>query len=354
MQIVAAGLSHKNAELALRERFAVLSHADIYQRLKQIEIPDAVVLSTCNRFEIYAAGFSSGVDAASILLRFLEDLIGEGSLKDDLYLYSGRTAVEHLFNVASGLDSLVIGETEILGQVKEAYERAKNLGCTGKLGNVLFQRALYIGKKVRSETGIAVGQTSVASVAVELAQSIFGDLSKSSVLILGAGQTAELMARHLLSKKVSQLFISNRTKERAEVLAQNLGAEAVPWENRAETLSNADIVLASTGSPEAVITKEMIAAALKNRAGRSLFIVDIAMPRDVEEGVHAFEHVYVYRLEDLERVVAHNLQNRSAEIEQAKSLVNRKTEEFCAWLESIQSGQERSFKHSDSPKASRV
>jgi glutamyl-tRNA reductase len=354
MQIVAAGLSHKNAELALREKFAVLPHSEIYRRLKESDIADAIVLSTCNRFEIYACGFSRGADGPAVVLHFLEDLIGEGSLKDDLYLYSGYAAVEHLFNVASGLDSLVVGETEILGQVKESYERAKESGLTGKTGNVLFQRALYVGKKVRNETGIAVGQTSVASVAVELAQSIFGNLSKSEVLILGAGQMAELMARHLLTKKVARLSISNRTQERAKTLAQSLGAQVVPWENRHEALASADIVLASTGAPEAVITKAMLSGALKDRAGRSLFIVDIAMPRDVEEGVHLLEHVYVYRLEDLERVVAKNLKNRSGEIGRAKSLVDQKAEEFRLWLDSVQSGQELSLKHSALPKASRV
>lgn len=354
MQIVAAGLSYKSAKLSLRERFAVLSPQDVSRKLRAEGVSDAVVLSTCNRFEIYACGFGPSADGPAILLRFLEGLIGENSLGDALYLYSGRAAVERLFSVAAGLDSLVVGETEILGQVKEAYERAKNLDFTGKVGNVFFQRALYVGKKVRGETGISVGQTSVASVAVELAQSIFGDLSKSSVMILGAGQMAELMARHLLTKKVSRIFISNRGPERARALADSLGAAVLPWENRAEALAESDIVLASTGAPQAIITKDMIHQAMKIRSGRSLFLVDIAMPRNIEEGVHEIEHVYAYRLEDLEHIVARNLAGRSSEIERAREIIEMKAGELCDWLEALKSGRETSFKHSDAPKASRV
>ncbi len=354
MQIVVAGLSHKSAELALREKFALFSSSDIFKKIKSSPITDAVFLSTCNRFEIYASGFSGGVDGPEVLLSFFEDLIGKTSSREDIYLYSGLEAVAHLLKVASGLDSLVVGETEILGQVKEAYERAKSEGLTGKIGNILFQRALYVGKKVRSETGISVGQTSVASVAVELAQSIFGNLSESSILVLGAGQMAELMIRHLVTKKSPKILISNRTRERAEALARNFRAVVWPWENRQEALEEVDIVLSSTGSPELVITKEMVESSLKNRRGRSLFMVDIAMPRDIEEEIHHLEHVYLYRLEDLEHIVAKNLEGRSAEISKAKEIIESKTAEISEWFKALKEGRELSFKHSDRPKAPRT
>ncbi len=354
MQIVVAGLSHKTAELALREKLSLFSQEEIARKIKDSPIADVVFLSTCNRFEVYACGFKDGADGPEVLLRFFEGLIGKNPDKEDLYLYSGLEAVEHLLKVASGLDSLVVGETEILGQVKEAYEWAKKEGFTGKIGNILFQRALFVGKKVRSETGISVGQTSVASVAVELAQSIFGRLSESSVLVLGAGQMAELMVRHLSSQKTQKIMVSNRTRDRAETLAQNFKASVLPWENRAEALQEVDIVLASTGAPEAVLTKEMVEKSLKNRRGRSLFMVDIAMPRDIEEAVHTLEHVYLYRLEDLEHIVAKNLEGRASEIQKAKEIIDSKTAEMDEWLKALKEGRELSFKHSNRPKMRRI
>jgi len=345
MSLVLVGLSHKNSPIGVRETLAVLPPAKVFERLRQEGVSEAVLLSTCNRFELYVSFNGGPSRPPSWVLNLLEKISGT-SLSQHAYQRAGSSAVEHLFSVAAGLESLVVGETEILGQVKDAYEAAKAAGMTGKHSNVLFQRALYVGKKVRNDTAIAVGQTSVASVAVQLAETIFGRLSSNSVLVLGAGNMAELTARHLLSQKVSKLLIANRTWERAAGLAGKLKATALPWEEFPKALSEVDIVIGSTGSDKPVLTKAMLAATAEARAGRSLFIIDIAMPRDVEEGAHELEHVYLYRLEDLEAIVADNLKNRGAEVGRAGELVRAKASEFSSWEDSLANGSEISMKHS--------
>ena len=235
MRLTSVGFSHKNAPVGLRERLAVLPADEVAQCLREAGIGEAAVLSTCNRFELYLSSPGDGAKPEDAALSALERLLGI-PLRACARVSAGLEAVRHLFAVAAGLDSLVVGETEVLGQVKNAYEAAKARGMTGKHFNVLFQRALYVGKKVRNDTAIAVGQTSVASVAVQLAESIFGSLAQSEVLILGAGAMAELTAQHLLSQKARKLVISNRTWERARALADRFSAEALPWESFPEAL----------------------------------------------------------------------------------------------------------------------
>lgn len=339
------GVSHKNAPVGLRECLALLPAALVFERLREQGCSEGVVLSTCNRFEVYF--FAGGEKRRDGLWAkaFLEGVSG-APVAAHAYAHVGPRAVQHLFEVASGLDSLVVGETEILGQVKSAYETARAAGMAAKHVNVLFQRALYVGKKVRNDTKVAVGQTSVASVAVQLAETIFGRLSESAVLVLGAGAMAELTARHLLSKKVAKLLIANRTFERAAGLAGKLKAQAIPWEKFPESIDQVDIIVASTGAQGAVITRDIAARAVAARGGRSLFLIDLAMPRDVEDGVHELEHVYVYRLEDLESIVADNLKNRGGEVERARVLAKEKADELSAWLQSVAEGREMSLKHS--------
>lgn len=341
MELTLIGVSHKNAPVGVRECLAVLPTADVFERLRERGCSEAVLLSTCNRFELYLFGLDKL--RATALLESISGL----NLSAHAYVHTGARAVEHLFDVSAGLDSLVVGETEILGQVKAAYEVAKGARMTGKRANVLFQRALYVGKKVRNDTAIAVGQTSVASVAVQLAESIFGHLAESAVLVLGAGAMAELTARHLMSKKVRKLTISNRTYERAAGLAGRLKADALAWDKFPAALETCDVVIASTGSDKAILTREMVEAALPRRSGRSLFIIDIAMPRDVEETVHGLEHVYLYRLEDLEAIVADNLKSRGGEVERARGIARAKAEEFAAWLDSVAAGREISLTHAE-------
>lgn len=341
MELRLVGLSHKSAPVSARERLAVLSLPRLYARLKEEGCREAVALSTCNRFELYLSGASFAPERG---LAVLEELT-QTALKEHAYARAGAEAVVHLFSVASGLDSLVVGETEILGQVKAAYEGARLEGMTGKPFNVLFQRALFAGKKVRTETAIAVGQTSTASVAVQLAEAVFGDLRQSEVLLLGAGAMAELSARHLLSRKVKGLSISNRTPSRAAELAARMKARAVAWEEFPAALARADVVISSTGSPEPVLKAALVEAALRERAGRSLFIIDIAMPRDAEEGIHGLDGAYLYRLEDLERIVADNLASREGEVARAGELSASLAAQLWAWWESVAAGREESLRH---------
>jgi glutamyl-tRNA reductase len=348
VKLLSVSFSHRAAVSAAREALAAVPVERVLAELKSRGVPEAVAVSTCNRFELYAAGRPDEAPSARALLEALEDLAGapvaaEAELRED------REAVCHLFAVASGMDSLVVGESEILGQVKTAYETAKSAGMTGKRLNVLFQRALYVGKKVRSETGIASGSGSVPSVAVQLAESIFGRLEGKAALILGAGAMAELAAKHLVGRGVGKLAVANRTWERGYALAARFQGEAVRWEDFPAELERADVVIASTGAAKPVLTREMIAAASRRRGGRSLFLIDIAMPRDVEESAHDLEGVYLYRLEDLEAIVARNVAQRGEAVAAARKIVEARADEFDAWARSLSTGRERSLKHSERP-----
>ena len=347
MGIILAGVSHKTCPVGLRETLSALPAAEVLSRLKEHRFEEAVALSTCNRFEICAA--VPEAEPSTFLKRLsgvMEGWAG-GMLSEYVYELSDGAAARHLFSVASGLDSLVIGEAEILGQVKQAYESALERKMTGKVTNVLFQRAIHVGKLVRTETAIAAGQSSVASVAVALAERIFGHLKDRSVLILGAGQTAELTAKHLLSAKARRLTIANRTWERALELATRLEASAVQWKDFPELLTQVDIVVGSTGAPHSVVTRELVESAMAARNGRPLFFIDIAMPRDVEASVHELESVYLYTMDDLQGIVRENLTRRQAEIESAQKLVLGKAAEFERWLADVARGAQPSLKHSD-------
>lgn len=345
MSLAVVGLNHQTCPVALRERLAALGAASAREALASRGWREVVVLSTCNRFEVYACGPRPAEEDLDRLSAFLDEHSGQ-AVSTFLYRRADSDAARHLFAVAAGLDSMVLGESEILAQVKSAYEAALESGTTGKLTNVLFQRALFVGKAVRSRTGISLGQVSVASVAVELARRIFGDLSASRVLVLGAGETAERTARHLLSSKVAGLHIANRTFERAAALAAQLRADPVRWEAFPRLLSKVDVVVASTGAPQAVVTREMAAAALAGRGGRSLFFIDIAMPRDVAPGVEALDGAYVYTLGDLSALAGENAAKRRGELDAAAALVGDAAGSFAAWLDSVRVGREVSLRHS--------
>ncbi len=344
MKLLLLGWSHRASAAASREALAAVPVERVLAELKSRGVAEAVVLSTCNRFELYAASTPDAPPARESLLNALSELAG-ADVRADAEAREDAAAVAHLFGVSSGMDSLVVGETEILGQLKTSYEAAKAAGMTGKRLNVLFQRALYVGKRVRSETGIASGASSVPSVAVQLAESIFGRLEGKSALILGAGAMAELAVKHLVARGTARITVANRTWERAYALAARFHGEAVRWEAAAEALVDADVVIASTGAPSAVVTRAMVAAALRRRGGRSLFFIDIAMPRDVEESVHELDGVYLYRLEDLESIVAKNMSERAGAIAAARAIVQAKAAEFDAWARSLSSGRELSLRH---------
>lgn len=350
MRLVSLSWSHKSSASAAREALASVPVEKVLAELKARGVGEAVALSTCNRFELYAAGRPSDAPDPARLLDALSELAGadvgaEAEARADL------DAARHLFAVASGLDSLVVGETEILGQVKAGYEAAKSAGMTGKRLNVLFQRAMYVGKKARTETAIAAGSLSVPSVAVSLAQTIFGRLDGKSALILGAGAMAELAAKHLVARGIGKLAVANRTWERAYTLAARFHGEAVRWEDFPGALAQADVVISSTGAPSAVVTRAMVEEASGRRGGRSLFLIDIAMPRDIEESVHRLDGVFLYRLEDLESIVARNMSSRAEAVAAARAIVEAKAAEFDAWAKSLSSGRELSLKHSERPAA---
>ncbi len=345
MKLLSLSWNHRSRACAAREALAAVPIERVLSELKARGFPEATALSTCNRFELYAAGTPSAAPSAASLLAVLEELAA-APLDAEAEIREDAAAVSHLFSVAAGLDSLVVGETEILGQVKTAYEAAKAAGMTGKRLNVLFQRALFVGKKVRTETAISAGAASVPSVAVQLAESIFGRLEGKSALILGAGAMAELAAEHLAARGVSKLVVANRTWERAYQLAARYQGEAVRWEDFPAELERVDVVIASTGAPSVVVTRAVVETAARRRGGRSLLLVDIAMPRDIEESVHQIDGVYLYRLEDLEAIVAKTMASRAEAMAAALRVVEAKTTEFNAWASSLSSGQERSLKHS--------
>lgn len=349
MKLTALSWSHKSSASAARESLAGVPVEKVLAELKARGVPEAVAVSTCNRFELYAAGRPENAPSAAELLDALSELAG-APVAAEAEAREGADAVRHLFAVASGLDSLVVGESEILGQVKTGYELAKAAGMTGKRLNVLFQRALFVGKKARSETTIAAGSLSVPSVAVQLAESIFGRLEGKKALILGAGAMAELAAKHLAARGVGGLSVANRTWERAFTLAARFQGEAVKWEAFPDALAEADVVISSTGSPSAVLTREIVQAACRKRGGRSLFLIDIAMPRDIEESVHKLDGVFLYRLEDLESIVAKNMSQRGEAVAAARAIVEAKAAEFDAWAKSLATGRELSLRHSERPR----
>lgn len=346
MKLVSLGWSHRDRVCSAREALAAVPVERVLAELKTRGYAEAAALSTCNRFELYVAGQADQTLSAPPLIDLLEELAG-AELAAQAEIREDAAAVDHVFSVAAGLDSLVVGETEILGQVKCGYEKAKDAGMTGKRLNVLFQRALFVGKKVRAETALASGSLSVPSVAVQLAETIFGRLEGKSALILGAGAMAELAAKHLAARGVSKLAVANRTWDRAYQLAARYQGEAVAWDAFPAELEKADVVIASTGAPTAVLTRALVSAAVRRRGGRSLFMIDIAMPRDIEESVHEIDGVYLYRLEDLEAIVARNMASRAESVAAARRIVDAKSAEFVAWARSLSTGRELSLKHSE-------
>jgi glutamyl-tRNA reductase len=344
---IVIGLNHRSAPAEIRERLAVPSDglAEALDRLKKdVPAEEAVLLSTCNRFEIYLR--TKNRAATQTALRdHLKRRQGGRWMSEQWYEFDSDETVRHLFRVASGLDSMVQGEHEILGQVKQAYQTAHSGGFTGKLLNVLFQRSLFVGKRVRTETGLAIGSESVPSVAVGLAQRIFGSLEERRVLVLGAGPMAELAVKHFQSQKVRSVSITNRTFENAVAVARNCGGSALTWDEGLRQLDHSDIVLGSVGAPEPVIRENHVRAAMANRRGRSLFFIDIAMPRCIDPAANALDNVYLFNLDDLQKIVEENRSRRASEILKAESLIDQQTRAFAQWLRAHRSGQWAGMKH---------
>jgi glutamyl-tRNA reductase len=336
--IVVVGLSHKTAPLEVREALAFAKEGlvEALGRLRsEVGLAEAMVLSTCNRVEIYGRANEA---VAPALVSFLADYHRRpaGELDPFLYRLEGEQAVRHAFRVAASLDSMVLGEPQILGQVKEAYQAAEKAGALGSVLNALRNRSIAAAKRARTETGIGENAVSVSYVAVELARKIFGELQDRSVLLVGAGKMSELAARHLVRSGARATVLGGRTFEKAEQLAAALGGTAAPFESLRAELMKADIVISGTGAPGIVIRAEDIQAASVGRRGRPLFLIDIAVPRDIDPEAAKLSGVFLYDLDDLKSVAEANLRERQKEAAAAEALVEREVNEFLEWRRSLE------------------
>lgn len=338
MHLVLIGLSYKTTPISLREKMS-FTKAQLPTALASLasldEVSECVILSTCNRTEIYA--YTRQRTTNEEIIAWICDFchISLDELVPHLYTRCGEKAAEHLFRVIPGLDSMVLGETQITGQTKEAYTAAQEANTVGPVLNALFQQASSVGKKVVSETDICRGVFSVGSAAARLAKSVFGDLKSSTLLIVGAGKMAELTTSYLSTLGVTKLMVANRTYERAQLLAARFNGEVVCYDDLSDALKKADIVITSTGSEHTVISKEIIATAMRARKGQPMFVIDMAVPRDVEQSVSDIDNVILYNVDDLEAVVAANGATRHAEVQKAELIVAAEVQEFNRWFQTL-------------------
>ena len=328
--LVVLGLSHRSSPVAVRERFA-FPEARVpatLQSLRDSGVADeAVILSTCNRVEIYAVTQLEPPMAFAALREFLITCHDyRDPLTDEIYAWGEPQSVHHLFKVASGLDSMVLGETEILGQLKKAYDLALKNGHTGGRLNKAFQRAFNVAKHIRTDTNIQRGSVSVGSVAVELAEKIFSRLSDRDVMVIGAGDTSEKTARALLSRGARSILVTNRSPDKAVALASEFGGRAVPFENWADEFANIDIVVSSTSAPHYVLDRAKLEPLMKLRRNRPLLLIDIAVPRDIEPEVNFLENVYLYNIDDLQAIANDYLAQRQQEVLRCEQIIREKAE----------------------------
>jgi glutamyl-tRNA reductase len=339
MHLLLVGISHKTAPVELRERVDFHVHGLAHTLASLAErgsTREAVVLSTCNRAELYVA--CDDVQAArSDLVRFISELNGldRPTVTPHVYDSLDLDAARHLFRVAAGLDSLVVGEPQILGQVKQAHTAAHESHVAGPLLNRLFHSSFAVGKRVRTETNLGSGAVSIGFAAASLARKIFGDLKGRTVVVLGAGEMGKLTARHMKSQGVHQVVIVSRTMAHAARTAEAIGgAAAAPWDEMDAALTNSDILITATGAAAPILTKAHVEAIMRSRRNRPLFIIDIALPRDVEAAAGEIEQVFLYNIDDLQATVRENLARRSSEVARAEAIVAEELEKFGAWLRS--------------------
>jgi glutamyl-tRNA reductase len=340
MNIIVVGLSHKTAAVEVREKVA-FAPTQMEKPLNAVvalpDITEAVIVSTCNRVEIYATTRDVAGGMAR-LKRFLADYHGLEleTLESHLYSYHGEDATRHVFRVASSLDSMVVGEPQILGQIKTSYGYAAEYKSSGLILNRFLHKAFSVAKRVRTETKIASSAVSVAFAAVELAKKIFGDLSDKTVLLIGAGEMCELAAKHFINTGVRGVMVTNRTFERAEKLAQEFDAKAIKFDDLLDHLHKADIILSSTGAPTFIIREKEVAEVIRRRKNKPMFFIDIAVPRDIDPKVNDVENVYLYTVDDLNGVVATNLEQRKIEAAKAEAIVEQEIGQFFKWLSSLE------------------
>lgn len=323
MQLAVLGLNHKTAPVDIRERFNFSNDrvASILRRLRNYDnIPEVMLLSTCNRTELYMV-IENPKEAVPFIKNMLRHLAGEKYKDEYFYNITGIFCVRHLFRVASSLDSLIIGEGQILSQIKNAYQIARSNGVTGTILNTLMNKAIAVGKRVRTETKIAFSSVSVSSAAVDLAIEILGNLKEANILVVGAGHMSELTARHLIDKGASTIFVSNRNFDHAQSLAHKFNGKAIPYQEMFKQAANADIIITSTGAPHYVLTANNLGPLLKQRQNRPLILIDIAVPRDVDPALNEMQGVTVYNIDDLENVVDINKNFRSHEAKMAERII---------------------------------
>ena len=334
--IFLVGLNHRTAGVDVRERFALANHCDEeHWALPCIgAVSESVILSTCNRVEILAAG--TGDMAEQILCNWAK---ARGTDVEDLrpyvYVHKNLEAVRHLFSVASSLDSMVLGEPQILGQLKTAYRKAVKSRATGVILNRLLHKAFSVAKRVRTETAVASSAVSISYAAVELAKRIFGDMREHKAMLVGAGEMAELAAMHLLQSGINEILVANRTHARGQELAKQFNGRAISFEQMPHYLLDVDIIITSTGSQEPIIRARDIRVALKARKNRPMFFIDIAVPRDIDPDVNGLDNVYLYDIDDLREVVEENLATRRDEAAKAAEIVNEEVAYFSKWLSSL-------------------
>ncbi|RLA92712.1 MAG: glutamyl-tRNA reductase [Deltaproteobacteria bacterium] len=336
MNLIVAGLSYKTSPVEIREKLS-FSSQEIKKSLKKIvdlpEIYEGIILSTCNRVEIF---FSTQEKEKGIeeIKNFLSDYhqIPLEKLTPHLYFYSDQEAIKHVFRVASSLDSMILGEPQILGQLKDAYRNAVECKTTGLILNRLLHKAFFVAKRVRTETNIASSAVSVSFAAVELARKIFDKIDNKKVLLIGAGEMAELVTQHLISNGVKDLFIANRTFERAQSLVKQFGGRAIAFEDISLYLSQVDIVISSINASHFIITPDQTQAALKMRKNKPLFMIDISVPRTLDPRINNISNVYLYDIDDLEGIVETNKQIRKNEAKKAEEIIEKEKLVFLKWL----------------------
>ncbi|MEE8408477.1 MAG: glutamyl-tRNA reductase, partial [Myxococcota bacterium] len=343
MGLVLIGLSHRTTPLDLRQQ-VVYSADETIQTLRRLkadqQVPQALLLSTCNRTEIYALAADSEELMSRLRVEIFEARLQgyDGESEELLYRETGDAAVAHLFRVACGLDSMILGEQQILGQVKEAYELSLKATAVGSVMHRLVTGAVRAGKRARSETKIGYGSVSVASAAVELAEKVFESLDRRGALLIGAGENGRLCAQHLLSRNVEPLLIANRTMAKAEALAHELGGETVPFDGIAEALTRVDVVVATTSAPDPIISRQHVRLAMKKRGQRALVLLDIAVPRDIAPNVDDIANVFRFDMDALQGITDRNCARRKEEIPVVERLVDSEVDNFMRWWATLDAG----------------
>ncbi len=337
MQLLAFGLNHNTAPIAIREQVNFsperLKHA-LHDLAERDLVQEVVIVSTCNRSELYCG---LEIDNTPAIINWFSHYhnISNQLLRTLMYTYSQADAVRHLLRVACGLDSMILGEPQVLGQLKSAYTTASKVGTTGQLLNKLFEHSFSVAKQVRTDTAISSSPVSVAFAAVRLAQQIFGDLSGNTALLIGAGETIELAARHLHENRLGRMIVANRTIERARQLAKEFAGYAITQEEISDHLAEADVVISSTASSSHILTYADVKQAIKIRKHRPMFMVDIAVPRDIEPQAGDLEDVYLYSVDDLKEVIQENLRSRKQAALKAEEIIDTQVTHFIGWLNSL-------------------